>query len=177
MESGCNGSMRLTSHEKIEAIANVALVAREVDATVFLCFLHFIGAEFRTERDTTAEDYAGIFFFGIRVGLFITILILQNRFYTSLERICEHAGFQVFLGTYVALVVGSRAHFPRMSGERTPQDTLLGSEVKVIPERKAGIVMVRGEGDRRSYGLSECCQSGKETRLQTALPSAHHMGC
>lgn len=137
--------MELTCHQEIKSISDITLVAGEVDTTALGGLFRLVGSKLRPKRDTTAQNNASVFPRGCRVGFFVTVNILDRDGACIVnQRIGELSFHKIVVIAEVGQVVSSRAHFTDVRGERTTQNALLGTEIKVVSACKTRVVLVGG---------------------------------
>lgn len=135
--------MELTCHKEIKPISDITLVAGEVDTTALGGLFCLVGSKLRPKRDTTAQNNASVFLLGCLVGFFVAVNILdRDRACIVNQRIGELSFHKIVVIAEVGQVVSSRAHFTNVRGERTAQNALLGTEIKVVSACKARVVLV-----------------------------------
>lgn len=115
------GDRELTTRQEVEAIADVALVAHEVNASLgslFRQLLVFALLDLRAKGDTATQDYVGV----------VPVVLLGRDIHVAVLRDIE---------------VGTRAHLADVRGNRTLellQVLIVGLELEVVGE---GILRLR----------------------------------
>lgn len=136
-------SKGLTSHEKVESISNITLVAGEVNTTTLGSLFLLIVSKLGAERDTSAQDDASVFLVWLLVR-FLVAIDLQIWGIAGVIRlgVSEFSLHEVVVIAKITLMVGSRAHLAGVCGKWASHDALLGSKIKVVSEGQTRVIMI-----------------------------------